>query len=173
LDVNQIESGKLKLSLQTTDIFPILKDTLNHNAIMAAKKNIVFKGLEEFDLDNGTNIYEAYIDLNIVTQILDNIVSNAIKYSFTNKAVTIGLFRDESAVYFKINNQCNGFTEEDKHKLFGKFNRLSTKPTAKEHSTGLGLFIVKKLVEILHGKIWCESSINEGVTFITVFPKFS
>lgn len=173
LDVNKIESGKINLSLETTDIFPILKDTLNRNIIMADKKNITFKGLEKFDLENNTNLYAAYIDTNIVTQILDNIVSNAIKYSFKNKDVTLGLLHDETMIYFKINNQCNNFTEEDRQKLFHKFSRLSTKPTAKEHSTGLGLFIVKKLVDILHGKIWCESSIDKGITFITAFPKFA
>ncbi|MDM8568233.1 hybrid sensor histidine kinase/response regulator [Thiotrichales bacterium HSG1] len=173
LDVNQIESGKIKLSLKTTDIFPILKDVLNRNIVMACKKNISFKGLENFDLENNTKTYDAYVDINIVIQILDNVVSNAIKYSFINKDVTLGLFHDENMIYFKINNQCNSFTKEDRKKLFIKFSKLSVRPTAKEHSTGLGLFIVKKLVDMLCGKIWCEDNTEKGVTFIITLPKFT
>jgi len=55
---------------------------------------------------------------------------------------------------------------EDPKKPFGKFARLSAKPTGGEHSTGLGLSIVKKMVEAMHGKVWCESELGRGATFI-------
>ena len=59
---------------------------------------------------------------------------------------------------------------EDQKKLFGKFARLSAKPTGGEHSTGLGLSIVKKMVEAMHGRVWCESELNCGATFVVEFP---
>jgi signal transduction histidine kinase len=55
-------------------------------------------------------------------------------------------------------------------KLFGKFMRLSARPTAGEHSTGLGLSIVKGLVEGMNGKVWCESELGRGATFIVILP---
>jgi signal transduction histidine kinase len=55
-------------------------------------------------------------------------------------------------------------------KLFGKFARLSARPTGGEHSTGLGLSIVKKLVEAMHGRVWCESEVGKGTTFIVELP---
>ena len=55
-----------------------------------------------------------------------------------------------------------GLSAEDQKKLFGKFARLSAKPTGGEHSTGLGLSIVKKMVEAMNGKVWCESELGQG-----------
>ena len=63
-----------------------------------------------------------------------------------------------------------GLSPEDQKKLFGKFARLSAKPTGGEHSTGLGLSIVKKMVEVMNGKVWCESELGRGATFIVEFP---
>ncbi len=66
-----------------------------------------------------------------------------------------------------------GLTEDDKKRLFQKFARLSAQPTGGEHSTGLGLSIVKRLVEKMRGQVWCESSTGEGATFIVAFPTTS
>jgi signal transduction histidine kinase len=60
-------------------------------------------------------------------------------------------------------------TDEDKTKLFGRFQRLSAQPTGKESSTGLGLSIVKKIVELHGGHVWAESVLGEGTTFIAEF----
>ena len=59
-----------------------------------------------------------------------------------------------------------GLSAEDQKKLFGKFARLSAKPTGGEHATGLGLSIVKKMVEAMNGKVWCESELGQGAAFI-------
>lgn len=72
----------------------------------------------------------------------------------------------------EIEDQGPGFSEQDLKKLFGKFSRLSAKPTGGEHSSGLGLFIVKKLVENMHGKVWCKTEIGSGAKFIVEFPLF-
>jgi signal transduction histidine kinase len=64
-------------------------------------------------------------------------------------------------------------SDEDKTKLFGKFARLSARPTAGEHSTGLGLSIVKRLAEAMNGNIHCKSTLGEGATFILVLPQSS
>jgi signal transduction histidine kinase len=66
-----------------------------------------------------------------------------------------------------------GISEEDKKRLFAKFARLSARPTGGEHSTGLGLSIVKKLVEAMNGRVWCESELGNGATFILVLPASS
>jgi len=70
----------------------------------------------------------------------------------------------------EIKDEGVGLSKTDQQKLFGKFTRLSTKPTGGEHSTGLGLFIVKKLVSTMNGKVWCESELGKGATFIVTFP---
>jgi signal transduction histidine kinase len=72
-----------------------------------------------------------------------------------------------------VKDEGPGFSDEDKKKLFGKFARLSAKPTGGEHSTGLGLSIVKRLAEAMEATIWCESELGNGATFIVEFPDAS
>jgi signal transduction histidine kinase len=69
-----------------------------------------------------------------------------------------------------VQDEGAGLSEEDKAKLFGKFARLSARPTGGEHSTGLGLSIVKKLVEAMNGRVWCESELGKGATFTVELP---
>src|SRR5690606_24957799 len=73
-------------------------------------------------------------------------------------------------VRVEIQDQGPGLSEADRQRLFQKFARLSAQPTGGEHSTGLGLSIVKKLVEAMNGRVWCESEQGRGATFIIEFP---
>lgn len=73
-------------------------------------------------------------------------------------------------IRIEIEDQGPGITEADMKKLFGKFARLSAQPTGGEHSTGLGLSIVKKLVEAMNGRVWCESQPGKGAKFIVELP---
>ena len=114
--------------------------------------------------------YLALVDTNSLQQVLDNLISNAIKYSPPNKCITIRLKQNAAQVSCEIQDEGPGLTVEDKQKLFGKFTRLSAQPTANEHSSGLGLFIVKKLVTHMQGQVWCESELGKGATFIVEFP---
>ncbi|MCK4983350.1 MAG: ATP-binding protein, partial [Victivallaceae bacterium] len=66
-----------------------------------------------------------------------------------------------------------GLNDKDKEKLFKRFAKMSAKPTGGEHSTGLGLSIVKKLVDKMHGKVWCESEEGNGAEFKVELPRFS
>ena len=73
-------------------------------------------------------------------------------------------------IRIEIEDQGPGITEADMKKLFGKFARLSAQPTGGEHSTGLGPSIVKKLVEAMNGRVWCESEPGKGAKFIVELP---
>jgi PAS domain S-box-containing protein len=161
LDVNKIESGKFELKMEQCDLLPLISSVLHNYKQRAAAKNIQLCFEEQHQT--------AWLDKNITLQILDNLVSNAIKYSPLEKTVFIRLKTTEYSVRCEIKDQGLGLSEADQQKLFGKFTRLSTKPTAGEHSTGLGLFIVKKLVEAMQAKIWCESTQGKGATFIVEF----
>lgn len=114
----------------------------------------------------------AMLDKDLVYQVFDNLISNAIKYSPVdqNKNIYVCLTTDETVVRCEVQDEGPGLSDDDQQKLFNKFQRLSAKPTAGEHSTGLGLFIVKKLVEAQHGRVWCESELGDGANFITEFP---
>jgi len=66
----------------------------------------------------------------------------------------------------EVQDEGPGLSKQDQKKLFGKFTRLTPQPTAGEHSTGLGLYIVKRLVEAMQGKVWCESEVGQGARFV-------
>lgn len=114
-----------------------------------------------------------YADKDRILDVLDNLLSNAMKYSYEGAVITINtsFTADELIVEFK--DEGLGLSEEDKQKLFLKFAKLSAIPTAHEKSYGLGLFIVKMLVESHKGRVWAESEgKNLGSSFFISLPIF-
>ncbi len=164
LDVNAIESGKMNLVITTIDLLPILQNLIVHYKPHTKAKQI------SLNVHLSEKKYLILADQNMLYQILDNLISNAIKYSPMNKKIDIYLSKELEVVRCEIKDEGQGLSELDQNMLFNKFTRLTTKPTANEHSTGLGLFIVKKLVEMMEGKVWCESKLGDGCKFIVTFP---
>jgi two-component system sensor histidine kinase/response regulator len=109
-------------------------------------------------------------DDSAVKQILDNLVSNAIKYSPPGSIVQVSLGREGNSIVMRVRDSGPGFTEEDRAMLYQKFAKLSARPTGGEYSNGLGLSIVKKLVDTMHGSIRCESVPGEGTVFTVTLP---
>jgi predicted ATPase/signal transduction histidine kinase len=165
LDVNQIESGKFNVNLQAIDLAFVLQRIVNNYQDRAAAKQIQLR-YQTPDFNTITQL-----DISLIRQVLDNLLSNAIKYSPLGRNVYLRFIETEQTIRCEIRDEGSGLSEKDQQKLFGKFTRLSTKPTAGEHSTGLGLFIVKKLVTAMNGNVWCESVLGEGATFIVEFAK--
>lgn len=166
LDVNAIEQGKIKIKKEFIPVSTIIEEIFNQNSENAAKKEI---RIHKETVDDSILVY---VDRNLTLQIVDNLISNAIKFTSTGKNIYINckINNDEKFVSIAIRDEGPGFSEEDKKKVFGKFARLSAKPTAGENSTGLGLSIVKKLVELQKAYILLESEQGEGATFILKLP---
>lgn len=111
------------------------------------------------------------VDKNSLNIIVENLVSNAIKYSPEGKSIWVNVWQDMKNVYVKVRDEGLGFAEEEKEKLFKRFQKLSARPTGNEVSTGLGLSITKKLVELHNGRIWAESKgRNQGSAFVVELP---
>ncbi len=110
------------------------------------------------------------VDPSAAMQAMDNLISNAIKYSPPGKTVFVEVERSGGLCSFSVSDEGPGFTEHDKHRLFTKFARLSANPTGGESSTGLGLSIVKKIVEAMKGEIHCESIAGSGAKFVVTLP---
>ncbi|MCV6637591.1 hybrid sensor histidine kinase/response regulator [Candidatus Albibeggiatoa sp. nov. NOAA] len=164
LDVNAIESGEFNTDVRLVNILPIVEKVINQYKIPAAEKNI------ELELQNVEYELIAYVDANMLQQVVDNLVSNAVKYSPSYKKVYIRIIQISSYIRCEIQDEGPGLSEEEQQKLFHKFARLSPQPTANENSTGLGLFIAKKLLDMMEGKIWCNSQEGAGSTFIIEVP---
>lgn len=110
-------------------------------------------------------------------EVFENLVSNAVKYSPRGAQIEVvgkcieSKPDSQSCVQIMVKDEGQGLNEDDKQKLFGKFQRLSAKPTAGESSTGLGLYIAKQIVEKHNGKIWAESEgTGKGTTFTVELP---
>ncbi len=164
LDVNAIERGGVKIELTNFDVALVVKSVVSTYISRAAQKNITL----HYQHDGSPHI--VYADQNATYQVLDNLVSNAVKYSPSDKNIFVRISTNGSAQRFEVQDEGPGLSEDDKKKLFGKFARLSAQPTGGEHSTGLGLSIVKKMVDMMKGKIWCESELGKGATFLLELP---
>jgi signal transduction histidine kinase len=101
---------------------------------------------------------------------IDNLVTNAIKYSPPGKPILIAVRRQNDQVTVSVTDEGPGLTPEDRSKLFRKFQRLSPQPTAGESSTGLGLSVTKEIIEMHGGTIRVESEPGKGSTFTIELP---
>jgi signal transduction histidine kinase len=165
LDSYRMESGGIELHPVSLDIAPVVAMTVEMYRERAAAKDITL----HWSHPEGEFI--ACVDEQVFNQVLDNLLSNAVKYSLLGKSVFVRVGRSDSTVRVEIKDEGPGLSDEDMKKLFGKFARLSARPTGGEHSTGLGLSIVKKMVEAMNGTVWCESELGKGATFIVELPK--
>ena len=167
LDVNAIENKAVRLTPIPFDLMEVAQYVASDYRGRAEAKQISMH--VEIPPDNTM----VFADKSSTLQILDNLVSNAIKYSPPEKRIFIRVSKHDNAVLFEIQDEGQGLTESDKQKLFVKFARLSAQPTGGEHSTGLGLSIAKKLAEAMNGDIWCESEAGKGAKFVVKLPAVS
>lgn len=165
LDHNAIEQGNIKIRKTFFEVPEFSKELVNDFRDSAAKKEITIH------LEDNSNNSALYTDKDILHEILQNLISNAIKFSPNGKNIYIKACENEKDIIFEVKDEGPGFTEKDKEKIFTKFSRLSAKPTDNEHSTGLGLSIVKKLTEIIQGHLNYESNEGEGARFVLKIPK--
>lgn len=159
LDISSIESGQINLNKSTFDLVELLKETVTLNKALAEKKNICinFVSSEEKLLINA--------DQNKIDQVITNLITNAIKFSNPNTTTQISILSDSDKARIIIKDQGQGIPTGELDRLFKPFSKTSVKSTAGEKSTGLGLMIVKKIVEGHNGTITVESEVNLGTTF--------
>lgn len=164
LEINRLETGKFKLYPSEVDINELIIDEINRYESYYSSKNI------ELELDFTENC-KMYIDPHVFTQIFDNIFTNAIKYSHFNSTININLKNNENNITFSVQDFGNGISKSEMKLLYKKFSKLSSVPTAGENSSGLGLSITKKYIDLLGGIIKCESELGQGTKFTVIIPK--
>jgi signal transduction histidine kinase len=110
-------------------------------------------------------------DVDRIREAIDNLVSNAIKYSPIGGKITVGVTHEGDNTVVRITDEGAGLSPEDLGRLFGRFQRLSAKPTAGESSTGLGLSIVKRIIDMHGGHVTADSpGPGQGSTFTVTLP---
>jgi signal transduction histidine kinase len=164
LDIEAIEAGKSTIILEKVDLDMLVKEVVDNFKIQAEKKQI------KLNLLSKEGIKTVFVDFLLAIEILENLISNALKFSPRNSEITVEIDKTTTDALIKISDKGEGLSKEDMGFLFKKFQKLSTVPTAGESSTGLGLSIVYKYVQQLNGRVWCESEKGKGSTFFVSFP---
>lgn len=165
LDIDAIEGNRVNMVEETIDLPALLKKVTSSFDKLAARKKITINTSLNFE---GLTITG---DSLFLTEIMENLLSNALKFSHYGKTVYVSVSESTSTIKICVKDEGPGLTNEDHAKLFQKFQRLSAQATDSERSTGLGLSIVKKYTELMNGKVWCESEAGKGATFYVEFPK--
>lgn len=168
LESEQIEFGNIYIKKEPVEITGLVKKTIDNFKILTKEKSqkIIFR----------CKLNEVIIKADIMRlqEILDNLISNAVKYSPFHKNIYIIVEKKikNSVEYVSIHvkDEGPGFSDEDKTKIFGKFQKLSARPTGNESSVGLGLSITKELIELHSGEISVESKKGKGAVFIVDLP---
>ncbi len=164
LDITRIESGQLRIKKQDVLVRPFLEELCQDVQLVSEEKDIPV----ELKLDPAVDKIKA--DPQRLAQVINNLLSNALKYSEPHSKVILSAKLEQEGVRFAVQDKGQGISEEEQKELFQAFHRLSAQPTAGEHSTGLGLAIVKKLVDLHQGKVWVESEQGKGSTFFFWIP---
>ena len=164
LDVSSIESGSVRLRLEPCSMAELLVEQEPVQSRVAADKNI------ELVVDKGGTDVDVLADRVRVGEVLDNLMSNALKYTRPGGRVEVRCETSNGELVTHVEDSGQGLAPEELARVWDGV-RLSPRPTGGETSTGLGLVIVKKLVELHGGRIWVESEKNKGSTFSFTLPR--
>ena len=164
LDVVKIESGHSDYDFAETDFVSLVQGSLKRNRALAEKKGITlaFEAKEAIE--------PLFVDPLKIAEVLDNLLSNALKFSLSGTTVTVGVFRSAGSVTVEVRDQGKGIPQDKLGLIFTPFNRVSSQGTAGERSTGLGLSIAQKIILGHRGNLWVESREGEGSKFFFRLP---
>lgn len=162
LDTAALQTGVLDLHLESVPTAALIEDVLAENRVNALRKHIAL------EIDDTRGIICA--DVARFRQSLGNLVSNAIKYSPAESVVTVWTECDDSTVTIYVADEGPGIPVSEQDKLFTQFGKLSPRPTGGESSTGLGLWIVKHLVTLQHGRVGYLTPRDGGSIFWIQMP---
>jgi two-component system, NarL family, sensor histidine kinase EvgS len=160
LDSHALEHHGHQIHRRSVPLIPLLRQSVSRIESVAAAKKIRIES--SFEYPNCT----AEADFDAFGQVMDNLLSNAVKFSPFGSRVLLSCVQCKGGkIRVSVTDEGPGLTAEDQKQLFIRFTRLSARPTGGESSYGLGLSIVKQLVESMGGTTGCESTPGKGATF--------
>jgi two-component system sensor histidine kinase/response regulator len=154
-----------KLKFEPVDVGKIATAVVREYQELARRKRL------EIHLDFAPETGRALADPLALDQVLDNLVSNALKFSPPDKRVFVSVRNLDRQIECQVRDEGPGFQAEDREKMFRRYGRLSARPTGGEPSTGLGLSIVRKFVQAMHGELLCAGTPGTGATFTVRLPR--
>ncbi|GAB7232262.1 cell wall metabolism sensor histidine kinase WalK [Facklamia hominis] len=168
LDLSKMDGGQIKLNYEFVDLKPLLNyilDRVEFTLDSAPQKN-KYQIVRQF---TPKQIY-VEIDQDRITQVVDNLMNNAMKYSPEGGKITVTLADDRDFVILSVTDQGMGIAQKDLPYVFDRFYRVDKARSRQQGGTGLGLAISKEVIELHGGRIWVESEENKGSTFSFALP---
>jgi signal transduction histidine kinase len=162
LDLDQLESGRMKLNNQPVDLNQVLVDAASQSNVSAPDHPV---GL---DLDAGLPKISADIDR--LTQVVRNLLGNAIKYSPGGGAIELRTRRDNGTLILAVRDHGIGIPASQLEKIFERYSRIESTATQNIKGTGLGLPIVREIVTLYQGRVWATSEAGDGSVFHVELP---
>jgi PAS domain S-box-containing protein len=164
LDISKIEAGKMELYLETVDIGTAVNEIVKITESLASRKNITV----DVKMPDVTPLIN--VDRSKLKQIMYNLLGNAIKFTDNGGHVHIDVSNNDEYVIMSITDTGIGISPEDQKKLFKPFSQIDASISRRYEGTGLGLALVKELIEVHGGRIWVESDAGKGSTFSFELP---
>jgi len=164
LDISHIESGEVTLEYKRADYIAFIHHLVERNRPIAARKEIML------DVETSSPAVSFSFDQKKIEQVMTNLLSNAIKYSSPGHPVRVRIFANQTVCVTEVIDSGPGIPEKDLENLFQPFHRSSVKTTGGEKSTGLGLTIVKRIVEGHGGSVSVSSRVGRGTAFRYELP---
>lgn len=159
LETQRIECGKLKLVATREDVCQLVRAAVDRSAFLASDKGCTISTVLP------TEPLWAPLDARKIAQVLNNLLSNALKFSPAGAPVEVGARAIPDAVEVWVRDHGPGIAPSERELLFKKFSRTSVRPTRGEKSTGLGLYIVQEILKLHGGEVQVESLPGQGSTF--------
>lgn len=164
VDYRNLEYKDIELMPERINLHTLLNTAIHHAHPIAERKKIrIEKNFEDTE--------EITADRQSLLRIADNLLSNAIKFSTPDKTVSI-ILRNTNPIEISLHDQAQGFTPADLEKMYGKFTPLSARPTGGESTTGLGLYIAKKMAEKNGWALSVKTTEGIGSTFTLLLPAY-
>jgi signal transduction histidine kinase len=164
LSTASFEKGKISLYTFKLDFAAIVSQIVDANEPLATQKG------QRIELEIESRPF-VNADEQRLIEIFDNLINNAIKYSPKGEVITVKIAQQGDKAIMQVRDNGPGLTLEDKRRMFLPYSKLSAHPTGNEKSTGLGLSIVKQLVEAHNGQVWAESDgLGKGSSFFLEIP---
>ncbi len=160
-DLARMEEGELACQPNELDIGKMIDDCIRGMKALAEKKGLALEGRVP------ENLPRAYADKDRLKQVLTNLIDNAIKFSPQDGKISLEVVNSEENLQISVADQGKGIPEEERKKIFDKFYQVKRKG----EGIGLGLSIVKGVVEAQGGRIWVESQPGKGSKFIFTLPR--
>ena len=166
LDITRIESGKSQVHKTPVQIGHLIESILEMNMYLAERKGM------KVNINIPDNLANVWVDREMMGEVILNLFSNAVKYSPDGKTINIEIEDKDDEQLVRIADQGYGIPEKSLNKIFEKFYRVTDNEYIQEiNGSGLGLSLVKEIIELHDGSIWVESKIGEGSTFTFSIPK--